>query len=61
MRRRSVKVPSLITLWPPPPSGHYIIDETDGQQARAQLARLRKAGRIAYIRPDRPDRIEVID
>ena len=61
MRKRSLKMPSLVTLWPPPPSGHYTIDETNGQQAKARPAQLRKAGRIAYIRPDRPDRIEVID
>jgi hypothetical protein len=61
MRRRSLKIPSPITLSPPLAFGHYTIDETDGQQAKARLAQLRKAGRIAYIRPDRPDRIEVID
>jgi hypothetical protein len=54
-------MPSPITLWPAPPSGHYTVDETDSQQAKARLAQLRKAGRIAYIRPDRPGRIEVID
>jgi hypothetical protein len=54
-------MPSQITLWPPPPCGHYTIDETDCKQAKVRLAQLRKAGRIAYIRPDRPDRIEVID
>jgi hypothetical protein len=61
MRKRSLKMPSPITVWPAPPSGHYTIDETDSQQAKARLAQLRKAGRIAYIRPDRPGRIEVID
>jgi hypothetical protein len=61
MRRRSLKIPTPIALSPPLAPGHYTIDETDGQQAKARLAQLRKAGRIAYIRPDRPHRIEVID
>jgi hypothetical protein len=61
MRHRSLKGPSATILLPRRSAGYYVIDETDNQKAKTRLAQLRAAGRIAYIRPDRPDRIEVIE
>jgi hypothetical protein len=60
MRRRSLKVRCPLEAWRRPSPSVYAIAEPDDLKAKALVAELRAAGKIAYIRPHRPDQIEVI-